>query len=222
MTNKIDRDLKAINDRITGTLLSDTVKNPKLNVNSTSPVLQTSNLQTDQLQTVNQIGTSKPKEHAKALEDEFKDLILNIPVLEVLAHTPMYNAMLDKYVESLELGKNRSAFIQGKMLEKMKDPGLFTLPYSLGDSKPFDTLADLGSCVNLIPLYLFKKLKIGLLEETNHVFRLVDGTKSYPVGIVKNVEVHRRLKLFDDFYVIEMDKDPATLIIRRNRIPINC
>ncbi|GJX15657.1 hypothetical protein Tco_0216489 [Tanacetum coccineum] len=139
MTNKIDIVLKAINDRITGTLLSDTVKNPKLNVNSTSPVLsarsyptkdphcsphslnsikaiktcsrQTSNLQTDQLQMVNQIGTSKPKEPTKALEDEFKDLILNLPVLEVLAHALMYNAMLDKYVESLELEKIGIGFL---------------------------------------------------------------------------------------------------------------
>ncbi|GKD39406.1 hypothetical protein Tco_1259613, partial [Tanacetum coccineum] len=39
MTNKIDAVLKAITDRIMGTLPSDTVKNPKLNVNSTSPVL---------------------------------------------------------------------------------------------------------------------------------------------------------------------------------------
>ncbi|GKC18428.1 hypothetical protein Tco_1020578 [Tanacetum coccineum] len=39
MTNKIDTILKAINDRITGALPSDMVKNPKLNVNSTSPVL---------------------------------------------------------------------------------------------------------------------------------------------------------------------------------------
>ncbi|GKE19674.1 MAK10-like protein [Tanacetum coccineum] len=96
----------------------------------------------------------------------------------------------------------------------MKDPELFTLHCSLGDSKPFDTLADLGSCVNLIPLYLFKKLKIGLLEETNHVYRLSDGTKSYPVEILKNVEVHMgRLKLIDDFYVIDMDKDPATSLL---------
>ncbi|GJX28084.1 hypothetical protein Tco_0236163 [Tanacetum coccineum] len=102
-------------------------------------------------------------------------------VLEVLAHAPMYNAILDKYVESLELGKSGSAFIQGEIPEKMKDPGLFTLPCRLGDSKLFDILADLGSCVNLIPLYLFKKLKIGLLEETDHVFGLADGTKSYPV-----------------------------------------
>ncbi|GJY72771.1 hypothetical protein Tco_0477202 [Tanacetum coccineum] len=39
MTNKIDTVLKAITDRITGALPSDTVKNPKLNVNSTSQVL---------------------------------------------------------------------------------------------------------------------------------------------------------------------------------------
>ncbi|GKD17005.1 hypothetical protein Tco_1206163 [Tanacetum coccineum] len=76
------------------------------------------------------------------------------------------------------------------MPKKMKDPRLFTLPCSQGDSKP--TLADLGSSVNLIPLYLFKKLKIGLLEETDHVFRL---------------------KLLDDFYVIDMDKDPATPLL---------
>ncbi|GJT77377.1 hypothetical protein Tco_1044102 [Tanacetum coccineum] len=38
MTNKIEKVLKAITNRITGALPSDTVKNPKLNVNSTSPV----------------------------------------------------------------------------------------------------------------------------------------------------------------------------------------
>ncbi|GKC95976.1 MAK10-like protein [Tanacetum coccineum] len=96
----------------------------------------------------------------------------------------------------------------------MEDPGLFTLPCRLGDSKPFDTLANLGSCVNIIPLYLFKKLNIGLLEETDHIFGLADGTKSYPVGIVKDVEVHiGKLKLLNDFYVIDMKKDPETPLL---------
>ncbi|GKC78977.1 MAK10-like protein [Tanacetum coccineum] len=53
-----------------------------------------------------------------------------------------------------------------------------------------------------------------LLEETDHVFGLADGTKSYPVGIVKNIEVHiGRLKLLEDFYVIDMKKDPATPLL---------
>nr|GEU67802.1 hypothetical protein [Tanacetum cinerariifolium] len=125
---------------------------------------QTTNFQNDQPKvktlTIKEIGTPKLKEPEQTLEDEFKDLHLNLPVLEVLAHALMYNAILDKYVESLELGKNRSAFIQGEMPKKMKDPRLFTLTCRLGKSKPFDTLANLGSCVNLIPLYLFKKLKM--------------------------------------------------------------
>ncbi|GJS29429.1 ribonuclease H-like domain-containing protein [Tanacetum coccineum] len=217
----IELENQAINDRMTGALPSDTVKNPKLNGNHTSPVSsahsypmedpqsssrplnlinvikscskQTNNFQKDQPQvktlTVNEIETPKPKQPEPTLEDEFKDLLINLPVLEVIAHAPIYNAILDKYVESLELRKNRSTFIQGEMPKKMKDPRLFTLPCRLGDSKPFDTLADLGSY----------------------------GTKSYPVGIVKNVEVHiGKLKLLEDFYVIDMEKDPTTpLLIRR-------
>ncbi|GJX86081.1 MAK10-like protein [Tanacetum coccineum] len=86
-------------------------------------------------------------------------------------------------MEILELGKNGSAFLQDEMPKKMKDPELFTLPCRLGNSKPFDTLADLR-------------------------------TKSYPVGIVKNVEVRiGRLKLLEDFYVIDMKKDPETPLL---------
>ncbi|GJT47431.1 MAK10-like protein [Tanacetum coccineum] len=102
----------------------------------------------------------------------------------------------------------------------MEDPGLFTLPCRLGDSKPFDALADLGSCVNIIPLYLFKKFNIGLLEETGHIFRLADGTKAYPVRIVKDVEVHiGKLKLLNDFYVIDMKKDLDNPLLVGKRIP---
>ncbi|GKE70051.1 hypothetical protein Tco_1528123 [Tanacetum coccineum] len=140
---------------------------------------------------VTEIRTRQTKEPEQTLEDEFKDLHLNLPVLKVLAHAPMYNAILDKYMESLELGENGFAFIQGEMPKRMEDHILFTLHCRLGDSKPFDTLADLGACVNIISL--------------------ADGTKSCPVGIVRDVEVHIGiLKLLNDFYVIDMKKDPET------------
>ncbi|GKB40354.1 MAK10-like protein [Tanacetum coccineum] len=160
------------------------------------------------------IETQQPEEPELTLEDEFQDFHLNLPVLEFLDHALIYNAILDKYVESLELGKNRPAFVQGEVLMKMEDPGLFTLPCRLGDSKLFDTLTDQGSCVNIIPLHLLKKLNIGLLEESDHIFGLADGTKSYPVRIVKDVEVHiRKLKLLNYFYVIDMKKDPKTPLL---------
>ncbi|GKB35517.1 hypothetical protein Tco_0880459, partial [Tanacetum coccineum] len=109
MTNKIDTVLKAINDQITGSLLSDTVKNPKLNIISTSLVLSTHSYpaedpqcsshplnsinalkacskeatysQKDQSQTVIEIGTQQTEEPKQTLEDEFKHLHLNLPVL---------------------------------------------------------------------------------------------------------------------------------------------
>ncbi|GJX64126.1 MAK10-like protein [Tanacetum coccineum] len=189
MTNKIDTMLKAITDRITGALPSDT-----------QPVVE--------------IKPQQPEEPEPTLEDEFQDLHLNLPVLEVLAYAPIYNAILDKYVGSLELGKNGSTFVQGEVPTKMEDPGLFTLPCRLGYSKPFDTLDDLGSCVNIIPLYLFKKFNIRLLEETDHIFGLADRTKSYPVEIVKDVEVHiGKLKLLNGFYIIDMKKDLETPLL---------
>ncbi|GJS70439.1 MAK10-like protein [Tanacetum coccineum] len=113
------------------------------------------------------------------------DFHLNLPVLEVLDHAPIYNAILDKYVESLELGKNGSTFVQGEIPAKMEDPD-----YSL---------------------YL-----------TDHIFILADGTKSYHVGIVKDVEVRiGKLKLLNDFYVIDMKKDPETpLLVGRGFLAI--
>ncbi|GJX20943.1 MAK10-like protein [Tanacetum coccineum] len=168
----------------------------------------------DQLQvntlTASENETPTLKELKKTLEDEFADLHLNRPVLKVLAHVPMYDAILDKYIVSIELGENGSQYIQSITPEKMKDPGLFILPCRLGDSKPFDTLADLGSCVNLLPLKLFKELKVGLLVETDDVLGLADETKSYPIGTVRNVEVHvGKLKLFEDFHVVDMEREPT-------------
>ncbi|GJV89708.1 MAK10-like protein [Tanacetum coccineum] len=188
MTDKINTVLKAITDRITGALPSDMVKNPKLKVKKCSK--ETNCSQKEQPQLVTEIRTQQPKEPEKTLEDEFKDLHLNMPVLKVLAHAPMYNAILDKYVESLELDKNR-----------------------LGNSEPFDTLADLGACVNIIPLYLFKNLNIKLLEETNHVFGLADGTRSYPIGIVRDVEVHIRRQTLNRLLCNRHKEGPKTPLL---------
>nr|GEU67608.1 hypothetical protein [Tanacetum cinerariifolium] len=159
------------------------------------------------------IGTQQIEEPKQTLEDEFQDLHLNLSVLEVLAHAPIYNPMLDICVEILELGITDQHFA-GQSICKIEDPRLFTLPCRLGDSKPFDTLVDLGSCVNIIPLYLFKKLNIRLLEKTDHIFELADETKSYPIRIVKDLEVHiGRLKLLYDFSVIDMKKDLETPLL---------
>ncbi|GKD80970.1 hypothetical protein Tco_1347809 [Tanacetum coccineum] len=123
MTNKIDTVLKAITDQIAGTLPRDTVKNPKLStslvlsarsyptidrqrsshpstsINAIKAHSKEANIsQTSLPQTRMGIETQQPKEPKPTLEDEFKDLHLNLPVLEFLAHALIYNSILDKYV----------------------------------------------------------------------------------------------------------------------------
>nr|GEZ40785.1 hypothetical protein [Tanacetum cinerariifolium] len=129
--------------------------------------------------TLVKVKPRQPKEPKPSLEDEFKDLHLNLPVLKVLAHAPIYNAILDKYVETLELGKT------SHHLFKVKHPQRWeTSDYSL------------------------------YLVETGHIFGLANGTKSYPVGIVKYVQVHiGKLKLLNDFYVLDMKKEPETPLL---------
>ncbi|GJW78355.1 hypothetical protein Tco_0140037 [Tanacetum coccineum] len=76
MTNKIDTVLKAIIDRITGSLPSDTDKNPKLNVNSTFPVLSARSYPTEDAQCSIRINSSInaiticPKQPNKSRDDK--------------------------------------------------------------------------------------------------------------------------------------------------------
>ncbi|GKA74379.1 hypothetical protein Tco_0780681, partial [Tanacetum coccineum] len=119
-------------DEVGGTLPSDTVKNPKLETSSarsypidpqrSSPPSNSINAikayfkeatisQTCLQQPEIETKPPQPEEPEPTLEDEFHDLHLKLSVLKVLAHASIYNAILDKYVESLELGKNGSAFV---------------------------------------------------------------------------------------------------------------
>ncbi|GKB42928.1 hypothetical protein Tco_0887870, partial [Tanacetum coccineum] len=154
MTHKIDIVLKVITNRLVGSLPSDTVKKPKL---STSLVLSTR----------------------------------SYPIIDPHAHrTPPLQSTPSKHVPRRQTFPRQASCKQGRGLERnhQKSPNqllkmnsrICISTYRLGDSKPFDTLADLGSCVNIIPLYLFKNLNIGLSEETDHIFGLADGTNLTP------------------------------------------
>ena len=48
------------------------------------------------------------------LDDEFKELHLERPVIDVLARVPYYSALLEKY-ENFKLGKNGTTFVQNKL-----------------------------------------------------------------------------------------------------------
>lgn len=92
----------------------------------------------------------------------------------------------------------------------MDDTGLYVLPCRIPNSVPFDTLADLCSCINILPLSIYKSLNLGKLENTKMRIGLAYRSVVYPLGSLKDVEVHiERWTVLADFYVIDITEDPA-------------
>lgn len=48
-----------------------------------------------------------------------------------------------------------------KMHKKLQDPENYTLPIQIGESDVVQSLSDLGENINLMPLFIFKRLGSG-------------------------------------------------------------
>ena len=63
--------------------------------------------------------------------------------------------------ETVALTQESSHMLQSKILTKLKDPGSFTIPYSIGNRYAGRAFCDLGASINLMPLSMFKQLGVG-------------------------------------------------------------
>ncbi|KAL5558707.1 hypothetical protein UlMin_034918 [Ulmus minor] len=59
-----------------------------------------------------------------------------------------------------------STILQRKLPPKLKDPGSFTIPCTIGDFEFDKVLCDLGESINLMPLSIFRKLGLGEVKPT--------------------------------------------------------
>nr|GFB06242.1 hypothetical protein [Tanacetum cinerariifolium] len=118
----------------------------------------------------------------------FRDLHFELSFADALVHmskvAPMFKKLLnnkDKLIELTKtpLNENCSAVVLKKLPEKLGDPGRFLIP----------SLADLGASINLMPLSIWKKLRLPTLNETKMVLELANRTISKPTGVAENVFV---------------------------------
>ena len=59
-----------------------------------------------------------------------------------------------------------STILQRKLPPKLKNPRSFIIPCTIGDFDFDKLLCDLGANVNLMPLFIFKKLELGEVKST--------------------------------------------------------
>ncbi|XP_062119225.1 uncharacterized protein LOC133832973 [Humulus lupulus] len=91
--------------------------------------------------------------------------------------------------ETVKLTKEFSAILQRKLPQKLRDTGSFTIPCTIGNFESMNALCDLGVSINLMPLSIFKRLKLGEARPTTMTLQLADKSLAYPRGIIEDVLV---------------------------------
>ncbi|XP_063941166.1 uncharacterized protein LOC135149396 [Daucus carota subsp. sativus] len=162
------------------------------------------------------------KQYEKFLQT-FRQLHINIPFADALAQMPLYakffKEMLSRKrkledVETITLNAECSAVIQKSIPQKLKDPGSFSLPCTIGKMENIKALCDLGASVSLMPYTICKRLGLGELKKTRISLQLADRTIKHPLGVIEDVLVKvDKFFIPCDFVVLDMDEDVEMPII---------
>nr|GEX93705.1 reverse transcriptase domain-containing protein [Tanacetum cinerariifolium] len=153
----------------------------------------------------------------------FRDLHFELSFAEALIHMPKFAPMFkkrlnnkDKLIEltKMPLYENCSEVVLKKLLEKLGDPGRFLIPCDFSEFDNCLALADLGASINLMPLSIWKKLKLPTLNDTKMVLELAYRTISKPSGVAENVFIKVGKFYFpSDFVVLDFVADPRVPLI---------
>nr|GEZ90456.1 reverse transcriptase domain-containing protein [Tanacetum cinerariifolium] len=148
------------------------------------------------------------------IQPPFADALVHMPKF-----APMFKKLLnnkDKLIELTKtpLNENYSAVVLKKLPEKLGDPGRFLIPCDFSEFDNCLALVDLGASINLMPLSIWKKLRLPTLNETKMVLELADRTISKPTGVAENVFVKVGKFYFPtDFVVLDFVDDPRVPLI---------
>ncbi|KAL5572849.1 hypothetical protein UlMin_022446 [Ulmus minor] len=155
--------------------------------------------------------------------DIFKSLHINLPFIDMLEQMPKYAKFLKEVLsnkrrlegnEKVMLTKECSVILQRKLPQKLKDPGSFTIPCTIGDFEFDKVLCDLGASINLMPLSIFRKLGLGEVKPTTVTLQLADRSIKHPRGIIEDVLVKVDKFIFPaDFIVLDMEEDREVPLI---------
>ena len=162
------------------------------------------------------------KQFSKFLEI-FKKIHINIPFADALEQMPNYVKFMKDIIskkrrleefETVKLSEECSAILQKKLPKKLKDPGSFTLPCTIGISFFEKVLCDLSVNINLMPLSVCRKLGLGEMKQTTISLQLAYQSIKYPCGIIEDILVKVDKFIFPiDFMVLDMEEDQEVPLI---------
>ncbi|CAN6707338.1 unnamed protein product [Malus baccata var. baccata] len=155
---------------------------------------------------------TKKEEAEKDILETFRKVQVNIPLLDAIKQVPRYAKFLKELCtnrrristkEVVKVGENVSAILQRKLPPKCKDPGSFTIPCVIGNSRFESAMLDLDASINVMPYSIYASMNLGALKNDGVIIQLADRSNAYPKGVLEDVN---HLIFLADFYVLEMDE----------------
>ncbi|XP_009621790.1 uncharacterized protein [Nicotiana tomentosiformis] len=115
---------------------------------------------------------------------------------------------------TVTLTQTCSVVVSRPIVEKLYDPGSFTIPCTIGIYAFAKALCDLGASINLMLLSIYKKLGIGRARPTSMLLQLADRMVKRPSGILDDVLVQfGRFVFLIDFVILYCKVDDEIPII---------
>jgi hypothetical protein len=164
---------------------------------------------------------SKEEEHYNRFCEWMKPLFLQIPLTEAIRMPPYSKYMKDivsnkRKIPSEEISTLLANYsFNGKVLEKLGDPGIPTIPCSIKNNYVRTALCDLEVGVSVMPFSLYKRLDLEKLILTDISLQMADKSTTIPIGICEDVSVQvaNNCLILTDFVVLEMPEDDNMSII---------
>ncbi|XP_039129088.1 uncharacterized protein LOC120265278 [Dioscorea cayenensis subsp. rotundata] len=136
-----------------------------------------------------------------------QDRFTRIPFL-ILKKNKLDQKLKDYESRSALSSRMQTQSCKKKLPPKLKDPGSFTIPCSIGNVVFERALCDLVASINLMPLSIFKKLNLGEARPTIVTLQLADCSLKHPRGVIEDVLVKIDKFIFPaDFIVLDMEED---------------
>ncbi|KAM1940750.1 hypothetical protein ACFX13_028416 [Malus domestica] len=110
--------------------------------------------------------------------------------------------------------------LQRKLPPKCKDPGSFTIPCVIGNTRFEHAMLDLGASINVMPYSVYASMNLGELKNDGVIIQLADCSNAYPKGVLEDILVQVDHLIFPaDFYVLDMEDSchslPSPLLLGR-------
>ncbi|XP_070660603.1 uncharacterized protein [Malus domestica] len=150
---------------------------------------------------------SKKEESEKDILDTFRKVQVNIPLLDAIKQVPRYAKFLKELCttrkripnkEVVKVSENVSAVLQRKLPPKCKDPGSFTIPCVIGNTRFEKCMLDLGASINVMPYSIYASMNLGELKQDGVIIQLADRSNAYPKGVLEDVLVQVHLDRMND------------------------